>query len=84
MTYAYLKIAIAAVIIVIVGLGVRNFQETSRENAVRADVVRDWTKCSTQVKTRIAESDYRGSVDDLLKSMRSECQTQYRAYVENA
>jgi hypothetical protein len=79
-----LKIAVAAVIIVIVGLWVRSSQETNRENAVRANVVRDWTKCSTQAKTRMVESDQRRSLDDLLNSMLSECQTQYRAYVEKA
>jgi hypothetical protein len=78
----YLKIAVAAVIIIIVVLWVRNSQETNRQSAIRANVVRDWTQCSTQVKTRLVESDQRSSVDDLLKSMLLECQTQYRAYVE--
>jgi hypothetical protein len=77
----YLKIAVAAVITIIVVLWVRNSQETNRQSENRANVVRDWTQCSTQVKTRLVESDQRSSVDDLLKSMLLECQTQYRAYV---
>jgi hypothetical protein len=80
----YLKTATAAVIVIIFGLWVRSSQETNLEEAVRANVVRDWTKCSTQAKTRIMESSQPDSVDDLLKSMLSECQTQYRAYVEKA
>jgi hypothetical protein len=78
----YLKVAVATVIIIIVVLWFRNSQETNRQSAIRANVVRDWTQCSTQVKTRLVASDERSSVDDLLKSMLLECQTQYRAYVE--
>jgi hypothetical protein len=82
MTYALLKIATAAVIGVIIVLWIRSSQETNRENAFRANVMRDWEQCSTQVKKRLVESDQQGSTDDLLKVVLSECQTQYRAYVE--
>ena len=78
----YLKIAIAAVIGVIVILWIRSSQETKQGNASRANAMHDWEECSAQVRKRLVESDQQGSTDDLLKVVLLECQTQYRTYID--
>jgi hypothetical protein len=82
MNHAFFRVATVAVIGVIVILWVRSSQEADRQNASRANVMRDWEQCSSRVKKRLVESDQKGSIDDLLKLLLSECQTQYQAYFE--
>jgi hypothetical protein len=79
----YFKIAAGAVVATIVGIWVWNSQQTKRDESVRANIMQNWVRCSTQIQRQLVDSDQQGSVDDLLKIVLSECRVRYRAYLEN-